>query len=228
MSIPLLDDLVAVAYPFVAHLAAALDGAGGAATAIVVCTVALRLLLLPLTIAAVRGERSRLRLAPQMLALRQRYGSDPVRLRSELLALHQREGASPLAGLLPMVLQAPFFLIWYRVFTVPQVADVPNVLLAHRFLGTELTAHLIGGQLAAFLPLVLALVALGAVNVWRGRRIAAASGTPPLSGPFLALPFLSVASAFFLPLAAVLYIATTTAWSTLENVVLRRGLPSRS
>ncbi|MFC7483519.1 hypothetical protein ACFQX7_30775 [Luedemannella flava] len=43
----------------------------------------------------------------------------------------------------------------------------------------------------------------------------------------LALPFLSVASAFVMPLAAVLYLATTLAWTAMENVVLRRGLPAR-
>src|SRR6266540_1958892 len=59
MSIPLLDGAVAAVYPFVADLAAAVTPVG----AIVLCTAALRLLLLPLTRAAVRGDRSRAALA---------------------------------------------------------------------------------------------------------------------------------------------------------------------
>jgi YidC/Oxa1 family membrane protein insertase len=36
------------------------------------------------------------------------------------------------------------------------------------------------------------------------------------------LPFLTVAALGFLPLAAGLYLVTTTAWTALEHLVLRR------
>lgn len=45
------------AYTIVFNIAAALSGLGGAATAIAVCTLAVRLLLLPLTVRAVRAQR---------------------------------------------------------------------------------------------------------------------------------------------------------------------------
>src|SRR5207247_1472733 len=54
MSVPLLDDAVTLAYPVLFHLAQAT----GPAAAIVLATVAVRLLLFPLTLAAIRGERA--------------------------------------------------------------------------------------------------------------------------------------------------------------------------
>jgi membrane protein insertase Oxa1/YidC/SpoIIIJ len=54
-----------VAYTLVFAVASALSGLGGAAAAIAVCTVAVRLSLLPLTFRAVRGERRRARSLPR-------------------------------------------------------------------------------------------------------------------------------------------------------------------
>ncbi|GAA1741793.1 hypothetical protein GCM10009681_10680 [Luedemannella helvata] len=126
-----------------------------------------------------------------------------------------------------MLAQAPAFLIWYRVFTAPTVAGEPNALLAHGFFGGPLSTHLVGGgHPFVFVALLLIVVALAVVSLRRTRRVAAMTGAPEPPAFVLALPFLSVLSALFLPLAAVLYLVTTLAWSAAENVVLRRGLPA--
>lgn len=223
MSIPFLDDAVAAVYPLIANLATFLHPVGGALAAVVLCTVTLRLLLLPLTMAAVRGERSRAVLAPRVAALQKRHAKDPARLRTELAELYQGAGTSPLAGCLPVLVQSPFFLVWYRVFTTHRIAGHPNVLLANNLL----TAHLLGGgHLLAFLPLLAALVALGAVAVRRARHITAVTGAAAPRGILAALPFLSVLSALWMPFAAVVYLVTTLTWTAVENRVLRRGLPA--
>ncbi|WP_320067514.1 hypothetical protein [Micromonospora sp. RTGN7] len=47
-------------------------------------------------------------------------------------------------------------------------------------------------------------------------------GRPPWAGLIPLLPYLTVAVAVVVPLAAVLYLVTTTAWTVLEQAVLRR------
>jgi len=226
MSIPFVDGAVAVVYPFVVSLATTLSPVGGAATTIVLCAAALRLLLLPLTVAAVRGERSRIALAPRVADLRRRHGKDPARLGTELTQLYRDAGISPFAGLLPLLLQSPAFIVWYRTFTAPAVAGHPNVLLAYRFLGADLSARLFSHPLA-FLPLLVAIALLALLAVRRGRRVAAATGVPAPGGMLALLPFLSLLSALVMPLAAVVYLVATLAWTAAENVLLRRGLPAR-
>jgi YidC/Oxa1 family membrane protein insertase len=224
MSIPLLDGAVAAVYPFVAHLAAAVTPVG----AIVLCTVVLRILLLPLTLVAVRGERARAAVAPQVAELRRRYGRDPVRLGTELSDLYRSAGTSPFAGFLPTLLQSPVLIVWYRIFTTARIGGQGNVLLAHPFLGAALSTRLLtGGHLVAFLPLLVLLVVLALVAVRRGRRVAAALRVPPPRGVPALLPFASVLGALVVPLAAVVYLVTTLAWTALENVLVRRGLPAR-
>lgn len=92
--------------------------AGASTAAAIVCfTVAVRLLLLPLSYAQIRGERTRARLQPSIRQLRERYGDDPQRLQRELSALYRAEGGSVFAGCLPSLAQLPFFFVMYRLFT---------------------------------------------------------------------------------------------------------------
>jgi YidC/Oxa1 family membrane protein insertase len=228
MSVPLLDTAVAAVYPLVTKLAAMLQPIGGAATAIVVCTAVLRLLVLPLTRVAVRGERSRAALAPRVRALQRRFRQDPARLRAELSRLYQDAGVSPLAGYLPLLLQAPALMVGYRIFTTARLAGRPNDLLAQQFLGAPLSTRLLGGgHPLAFLPLLLALGLLAVLSLRRARQVAAATDAPAPRGALALLPFASPLSALLLPLAAVLYLAATLTWTTAENVLLRRGRPPR-
>ncbi|MEW2591848.1 membrane protein insertase YidC [Micromonospora aurantiaca] len=219
---------------WLADVLAPLTGGAATAAAIVLFTVAVRLLISPLTVAQVRGERRRTALAPEVRELQRRYADDPARLQSELFALYRNAGASPVAGCLPALLQAPFFLVMYRLFAT---GDGAPQLLGERLAGVPLGWHL-GDGLAGPVPLVFGvlLAALLALAWWssrRMRRAAAATGTvaeTPAEGPGAAvlgrvlplLPYGTVLVALVVPLAAVLYLVTTTAWTALEQVVLRR------
>ncbi|RGC70547.1 Membrane protein insertase YidC [Micromonospora sp. MW-13] len=213
--------------------------AGGAATAaaIVLFTVAVRLLISPLTLAQVRGERRRAALAPQVRDLQRRYADDPARLQSELFGLYRSAGASPVAGCLPALLQAPFFLIMYRLFSTDEGG---TGLLDERLAGVPLGWHVSDGLGGAAGPLFGALLAALLALAWwssrRARRAAAVTGTAagtPTGAPGAAtlarliplLPYLTVLAALVVPLAAVLYLVTTTAWTALEQAALRRPQP---
>ncbi|MET8350020.1 MULTISPECIES: membrane protein insertase YidC [unclassified Micromonospora] len=218
--------------------------AGGMATAaaIVLLTIAVRLLISPLTVAQVRGERRRAALAPQVRDLQRRYADDPTKLQSELFGLYRSAGANPIAGCLPLLLQAPFLLVLYRLFTT---SEGGTGLLQERLAGVPLGHHLGDGLAGAAGPLFAVLLAALLVLAWwssrRARRASAAVGTvagTPTEGPGAAtlgrllplLPFTTVLVALVLPLAAVIYLVTTTAWSALEQVVLRRpqATPARA
>jgi len=223
---------------WLADVLAPLTGGAATAAAIVLFTVAVRLLISPLTVAQVRGERRRTALAPEVRELQRWYADDPARLQSELFALYRNAGASPVAGCLPALLQAPFFLVMYRLFAT---GDGAPELLGERLAGVPLGWHL-GDGLAGPVPLVFGvlLAALLALAWWssrRMRRAAAATGTvagTPAEGPGAAvlgrvlplLPYGTVLVALVVPLAAVLYLVTTTAWTALEQVVLRRPQPA--
>src|SRR5437773_9043655 len=148
-----LDAVVGVAYHLVSGLADGISPVfGGAATAaaIVLATVAVRLLVLPLRLWQLRAERARARLAPQVDELRRRHAGDAATLSRELTALYRAERVSPFAGLLPALAQAPFFLVLYRMFaSLATAGAVFGVPLGARWL----TGGLFGPHTVAFAAL---------------------------------------------------------------------------
>src|ERR1019366_3005354 len=132
---------VDAAYHLVSALAAVfapLPGGLAAAAAIIVFTMAVRLLVLPLSYYAVRGENARARLAPRVQELQRKHAHQPQRLQRELSALYQAEGSGMFAGCLPALLQIPFFSVVYRLFLSRTVGGRSNTLLSHNLLSAPL------------------------------------------------------------------------------------------
>jgi len=183
---------VDLAYHLVCWLAAILaplPGGLAAAAAIVAFTVAVRLVLLPLSYYALRGERARAQLQPQVQELRRRYASQPERLQRELPALYRGEGTSMFAGCLPLLLQIPAFSLMYRLFVSHSVAGGPNVLLAHSLLATPLGSQWLTGagpfsaHGAVFALLFALLAVVGGLAVRAARPTAAKSALGPKPAP---------------------------------------------
>ncbi len=231
-----MSDLLGVPVDAAYHLVSGLTGAltpvlGGlsAAAAIVMFTMAVRLLLMPLSLRALRGQAAQARLAPQLQALRQRYARQPEKLQREMSALYKREGTSMFAGFGPLLLQWPFWSVTYLLFRSAQVGGRPNALLSRDLLGVPLGLHWLSGAspLSAQGAVFAGLFALLAVLCWLSARLARQLTSSPAAAPagaaggsgWLArvLPYLTVAIAAFTPLAAGIYLATSLAWSLAER-----------
>jgi YidC/Oxa1 family membrane protein insertase len=175
---------VDLAYHLVCWLAAVLaplPGGLAAAAAIVAFTVAVRLVLLPLSYYALRGERARARLQPRVQELQRRYARQPERLQRELPALYRAEGTSMLAGCLPLLLQIPAFSLMYRLFVSHSVAGGPNTLLAHSLLAAPLGSQWLtgAGPFSAHGAVFAVLFALLAVTGALAARAARPARTKP-------------------------------------------------
>jgi YidC/Oxa1 family membrane protein insertase len=224
-----------------ADLLQPLFGVSAAAAAIVLFTAFVRLLVHPLSRAAARGQKARTALQPRIAELRRRHGRDPEKLRRAVLELHAREKVSPLAGCLPSLIQLPAFFLLYHLFSSGTIGGRANELLDHRLfaapLGGRWTDALGDGGVFGAAGLVYAgLFAVVAVVAWFGYRLTRkAAAAQPVAGdgeqvPGLAamtrvLPFMSfftLVTVAVVPLAAALYMVTSTTWSVAERAVLYR------
>jgi YidC/Oxa1 family membrane protein insertase len=162
-----LDAVVGVAHSAIEGLATLLNPAAGdlaAAAAIVGFTILVRLLVSPLSWLQARSAKRGAALAPEIAKLREKHRDDPMALATETLALQRANGAGPGMSLLPALVQAPFFMIMYRL--VQPGSGEPSGLLAGNLFGVPLTAHL-----AAGLPVFAALLALATgLAIWSSRR----------------------------------------------------------
>jgi len=214
-------------------------GGLAAAAATVAFTMAVRVLLMPLSLRALRGQAVQARLAPQLQALRQRYARQPERLQREMSALYKREGASLFAGFTPLLLQWPFLSVMYLLFRSPQIGGQTNTLLSHDLFGVPLGLHWLSGagvvsaQGAVFLGVFALLAGLCWVSARLGRlmtaqaigaQAAGAQAAPAGTGLLIrALPYLTVVIAAFAPLAAGIYLLTSLAWSLAERMLFWRS-----
>jgi YidC/Oxa1 family membrane protein insertase len=224
-----------------ADLLQPLFGASAAAAAIVLFTALVRLLVHPLSRAAARGQKARTALQPKIAELRKKHGKKPEKLQRAVLELHAEEKVSPLAGCLPGLLQVPAFFLLYHLFSSDTIGGRANALLGH-----ELFAAPLGGRWADALQgglfegagLVYAglfvVVAGVAVFSYRlSKRMMAASPALPAGEQQVAglgavtkvMPFMSfftLVTVAVVPLAAALYVVTSTTWSVVERAVLYR------
>lgn len=219
-------DVLAAILAVMTELLTPFTGALAAGMAVITLTIAVRVLLLPLGVAQVRAEKQRARIAPRLAAIGRKHKRNPERMVAEQRKVYQEAGTGPLAGCLPGLAQAPLMIALYGLF----IGAVPGteVLLAHTFAGVELGATLVGG---AFAPIFCVMLLVLAVVAWAGRRYVmlptmwATPEQPPMLGALSYLQFVTVVVAIFVPLAAGLYLCTSTAWALGEKLILRRVIP---
>jgi YidC/Oxa1 family membrane protein insertase len=222
---------VDAAYHLVSGLTSFLTPAFGAAAvvaAIVLFTVAVRLILMPLSLRGLRGQAAAARLAPQLQALQKRYAKQPERLQREMTALYKREGTSMFAGLTPFLLQWPLLSVVYVLFRSAQIGGKTNTLLAHGLFGVPLGSHWLSGAgaVSAHGLVFLAVFALLAGLCWLSVRLGKLM-TPGTSGAAAnvlvrVLPYLTVVFAAFVPLAAGIYLLASTGWALAERTFFWR------
>ncbi|MGW4215058.1 YidC/Oxa1 family membrane protein insertase [Lentzea sp. NPDC004789] len=202
-----------------ADLGAALASFGMPALAIVLFTMAVRLLLHPLARAAVRGEKAKAALAPEIQKLQKKYGKDLMRFSEESQKVYKANGVSMFAGMLPMLATMPFFMVMYRIVTTP------NPLLDGTIFGVSLSSHFMSSLSWVFFVLfgLLAVVAYLTVR-WQQSRMTTTPAPGFMAGLIKVLPFGTILVAAYLPLAAGLYLLTTTTWTIAERALLYRIL----
>jgi YidC/Oxa1 family membrane protein insertase len=221
-----------------AELIDPLFGTAATAVAIVLCTLAVRAALHPLARAAARGERARAALAPELAELQRKHKDNPERLRKAMADLYATAGASPLAGCLPALLQLPVFYVMYHLFSNGNGGLLDHTLLGAPLGGRWFQALADGGLFGPRGLVYLALFALiAAVATWNFRRARATAakapqpaagaggGLPGVAGMTKFLPLLSFGTLItvaVVPLAAALYVVTTTTWTACERALLHR------
>jgi len=171
------------------HLLTPAAGGLAAVAAIVLFTAAVRLLISPLSLRALRGQAAMARLAPRVQALHTRYGRQPERFKRELTALYKREGTSPFAGVLPLLAQWPFLSVMYLLFRSATVNGAPNQLLSDGLFGVPLGAHWLSGAglLSVHDALFLAVFAVLAALCWLSARLARRAA-PAVAAPAAGTP----------------------------------------
>jgi len=84
--------------------------------AIMVLTLAIRALLIPLTLPSMRAAQKMKELAPELEKLKKKYGTDKQKMAQAQMELYRQHGANPAAGCLPQIIQLIILIALYQAF----------------------------------------------------------------------------------------------------------------
>ncbi|MEU8753921.1 YidC/Oxa1 family membrane protein insertase [Streptomyces chartreusis] len=223
-----------------------LFGAGAAAAAIILFTALVRLLVHPLSRAAARGQKARAGLQPKIAELRRKHAKNPEKLQQAVMELHAEEKVSPLAGCLPGLFQLPAFFVLYHLFSNTTIGGRANELLSHQLFAAPLgdrwadalgDGGAFGGAGLVYAGLFVIVACVAAFNFRRTKRMMAANPAMPVADgaampgmgaagamtkvmPFMS--FFTLVTVAVVPLAAALYVVTSSTWSAVERAALYR------
>jgi YidC/Oxa1 family membrane protein insertase len=107
---------------------------------IVLLTIAVRALLVPLTLRQIKGMVRMQSFAPQMKEIQAKYKQDKQRQQEEMMKFYKANNINPLASCLPLVLQLPVFVSLYFMLRKSLRSDICPAI-QQKFQETYAHAH---------------------------------------------------------------------------------------
>jgi YidC/Oxa1 family membrane protein insertase len=153
---------------------------------IILITIVINMLLFPLKLQNMKSMKKMQALQPQIAKINEKYKDIPMRdprqqqKNEETMALYKANGANPLGGCLPLLIQMPFLLAFYKVLSVsiemrsaswfwvhdlsqPEtfaIRILPLLMIASGFVMQKMTPAAAGGdpaqqKMMQFMPLMM-------------------------------------------------------------------------
>ncbi len=86
--------------------------------AIIVFTIAIKVVTLPLTFKQLQSAKAQQMMQPKLRELQEKYGKDKQKLSEEQMKLYKEAGINPLGGCLPLLIQMPILFALYQALYV--------------------------------------------------------------------------------------------------------------
>jgi YidC/Oxa1 family membrane protein insertase len=135
---------------------------GSYGIAIILLTIAVRLLLYPLSQKQMVSMARMQKLQPRMKMLQEKYADNKEKLNEEMMRLYKDNNVNPMAGCLPLLVQLPIMIVLFQVLMRYEVAA--NAA----FLGVQLEHSVFYGLAAAMNVTMTDGAAAGIGDVFRG------------------------------------------------------------
>ena len=192
---------------------------GNYGVAIILLTVAIRILLFPLMHTSTVSMRRMQKLQPKVKEIQGQYKkkkTDPqarAKMNQEMMALYKQEGVNPMGGCLPMLVQLPILWALYKLFMVA-------IELRHApFFGWIL-------DLSAKDPYYITPILMTA-TMWLQQKLAPQVGDPQQQRMMRMLPFVFGFMFLNFPSGLVLYWLTNNVLTIVQQEVTFRLLGER-
>ena len=209
--------------------------------AIAMLTLAVRVVLIPLTAKQVKSQQAMQRVQPEMKRLQAKHRGDRQKLNEEMMKLYKEHQVNPLSGCLPILLQMPLFIVLYRL--ILDLSKVPP-----RHLPTDSNLHEAlaesGGRMVSLgmdlsdkatsvsgfadaLPFYLLVAVVVATGFYQQRQMTArmppGSMNPQMQIVGKVFPAMIGLVSLSVPAGVVVYFAVSNLWQIAQQAVTFRA-----
>jgi YidC/Oxa1 family membrane protein insertase len=197
---------------------------GNYGVAIILVTILIKIVLWPLTAKSYKSMKQMQKLQPRVQEIREKFKDDPQTMNREMLQLYRTFKVSPLGGCLPMVLQIPFFIAFYRVLDYAlELRGAPFALWIYDLSAPDRLFHF--GFSIPFVAQptgipVLTLL-MGATMIWQ-QKMTPAMGDPMQAKIMMLLPIIFIVALLNMPSGLVLYWLVNNILSIFQQKLINR------
>ncbi len=205
---------------------------GNFGVAILLLTVAIKLVLFPLANKSYVAMSKMKKLQPEIKKLQERFKDDKMRLNQEMMALYKKEKANPAAGCLPILVQIPIFFALYKVLLVTiEMRHAPFFGWVQDLSAKDPATILTGfGFFPWDMPPMLSLIDIGiwpiimGFTMWLQQRLNPQPTDPVQAKIFFYLPFIFTFMLAQFAAGLVIYWAWNNALSIAQQWVIMRRM----
>lgn len=219
---------------------------GSYGIAIILLTVAVRLMLYPLSHKQMVSMTRMQKIQPRIAHLRERYADDKEALQREMIRLYKDNNVNPFAGCLPILVQLPVMILLFRALMNYEVADSV-------FLGISLETSIMHGlgealgvlpegglsvgygavlggifrnpsgllRVGLYLPALILMIVI-CVMTWAQQKLSGAGNNPEMAAMNVIMPFFMGFICLTLPGGVLVYWGTSSLIGILQQWFVMR------
>ncbi len=172
---------------------------------IIILTIAIKLLLWPLTNASFKSMKDMQKVQPKISGLRKKYKDDPQRLNKEIMELYKKHKVNPVGGCLPMVLQIPIFFALYKALLISiELRHAPFMLWIQDLAAPEVGWFGLWNAPSIWLTMRTLPILMG-ITMFIQQKMTPSTGDPKQAKIMLMMPAVMTVIFYNMPAGLVIY-----------------------
>ncbi len=192
--------------------------------AIILITVALKLIFWPLTAASTRSAKRMQVLQPQIKALQDKYKDDPAKAQKKMMEFWKEHKINPMSGCLPMFIQMPVFFGFFSMIRTAIELRGASFLWIHDLSRPDTIALIpilgFGSFPLNFLPIIM-----GVTMLWQARLTPPSPGMDPAQAKMMRyMPLLFITFLYNYSSGMALYWTVNNILSIVQTKLTRTAM----
>ncbi len=184
--------------------------------AIVLTTLTLKIVFLPLTLAASRSAKRMAKLQPHMAAMREKYKDNPAKIQTETLRIFKENKVNPVGGCIPVLITIPFFVGFFAMLQSTSELRFASFLWAHDLSAPDTVGHILG------VPINIMPLLMGATMIFQMRLTPTPTADPAQQTMFKVMPWIFTMFCYTFASGLALYSTINGLFTIGQQMIINR------